>query len=132
MNEPIKIQCPTCGAQMLAGINLAGHIVRCLKCSHDVQIPNVNCESHISINTGPDRNEELLTFSRRHDRPATEKQKIFADELGIEYSTDISCRELSHKIDSALDRYYGDANKEIDASLKTLPRYGRKAKWMGV
>jgi hypothetical protein len=39
----------------------------------------------------------------QQDRPATQRQKDFADELGIRYGKHITVREMSRLIDAALE-----------------------------
>jgi hypothetical protein len=58
----------------------------------------------------------------RRTRPATERQKAFARDLGIEFREDINAREISVLIDAALEREERIATGEIDEHLKTLPR----------
>lgn len=103
MRYPITIhtRCPSCDSQLNVKEELAGKSGKCPKCGATVEIP-------------------------KPIPPATEKQKEFARELGIEFPDDIDRRKISALIDEALaeqnDKRFSELNeiknKESEAYQK--------------
>jgi hypothetical protein len=120
-----EIQCKSCGAKLRAGVGLIGKTVNCPKCNNPltVAVPpeDIELAKTISVNTvdGQVADAEPPSKRRRY-RPATEKQKEFATDLGIEFAPDINAHDISILIDKALDHEYETDRDKIELHLKTL------------
>lgn len=77
----MKLTCPSCGAGLNVPEQHAGKKGKCPKCSNVIDIPMPAAPPPIP--------------------PATEKQKSYARELGIDFPADINRREISALIDEA-------------------------------
>src|ERR1700733_13499416 len=121
----IEIECPSCGAKLRAGAGLIGKTVDCPKCHKSINVsqPPSDIEPAKStvVNTVDGKLAEVtVPAKRRRYRPATDKQKAFATELGIEFAPDVNAHDISIMIDKALDREYETDKDKVELRLKTL------------
>ncbi len=108
MSSAIQIQCPSCGAKLRARESLVGKTVSCPKCKQSVSIPEVapspaavEAIRPTSVNTIDGTLGYAIPTKRRRERPATDKQKEYATDLGIEFDDGISAKKISAMIDAA-------------------------------
>ncbi|HZZ28449.1 MAG TPA: hypothetical protein VFE46_10650 [Pirellulales bacterium] len=120
-----EIQCKSCGAKLSAGVGLIGRTVNCPKCNNPliVTVPpeDIELAKTISVNTVDGQVAYAEPpLQRRRYRPATDKQKAFAVDLGIDFAPDINAHDISILIDKALDHEYETDKDKIELHLKTL------------
>lgn len=87
----IAFECTACKSRLNAKPKLAGRTLACPKCSEQLTVPQPK-----SLEGQP------LPISTDASPLATEKQKAFATELGIEFPEGIDRRMISKMIDEAL------------------------------
>jgi hypothetical protein len=87
-----EFPCPSCNALLRAKPDLAGSIVACPKCSAQLAVP------------APPAASDGKAAEEKKVRPATDKQKAYARELGLSFDDDIDRRAISKLIDGALGK----------------------------
>jgi len=83
----MKVVCGACGVNLKAPDELAGKNAKCPKCGNSVQIPATSAQKR-----------------KAPIPPATERQKKYARELGIDFPPDINRRDISNLIDAAIEK----------------------------
>jgi hypothetical protein len=91
----MQTRCGECNAKLNVRDDLAGKRARCPNCKTELEIPS-------------------LEESKPPIPPATEKQKKFALELGIECPAGINRRDISTLIDEALGKANDDRCNQLD------------------
>ncbi|MEX2091133.1 MAG: hypothetical protein WD971_00575 [Pirellulales bacterium] len=84
----MKVICKSCGVNLKAPEQLAGKTAKCPKCGSPVHVPDA----------------PPLRANNARIPPATERQKEYASELGIEFPPDIDRRAISKLIDAAVEK----------------------------
>jgi hypothetical protein len=93
----MDINCPSCGVKLKAKDELAGKSRNCPKCGSVIEIP------------------KPAPPPRKPSGPlATERQKDYATTLGIQFTPDVTRREISDLIDAAVDRRDEDRMRRLD------------------
>jgi hypothetical protein len=98
----MKVVCNSCGVNLKAPEELAGKTAKCPKCGNPVDVPTV-----------------LTRKSKTSIPPATERQREYAIELGIDFPPDINRRDISKLIDAAVE-------KRDDERLQRLEELGNR------
>jgi DNA-directed RNA polymerase subunit M/transcription elongation factor TFIIS len=109
-----QITCNKCAALLNVDEKNIGKTGKCFKCGNRIEI--------ISPNNDKQNDTLIENKPKRAVRSATEKQKEFARDLGIEFDENINMREISKLIDAALAREEALTPEEIELHLKTLPK----------
>ncbi len=87
----IRTVCSSCEAVLNVKDEYAGKRGKCPKCGEAVHVPEA-------------AEEESAKSPTPRVPPATERQKVYATQLGIEFDENINCREISELIDAAVER----------------------------
>jgi hypothetical protein len=123
MNMAIPVKCDGCGIIFSVDEKYVGKIGKCAKCGNRIPIvaPSVS-EGEEEPSVTNIEMPPLPQKPNRSPRPATTKQKAFAEDLGIEFDEKITSREMSKLIDAALARQDNvDCGEvQIESHLKTL------------
>lgn len=112
---PFQLTCPGCGAIHAVDEQYVGKMGKCNKCGTRILLQPQPIEKASAPPTPP-----AQAKSRRKDRPATDKQKAFALDLGIEFEEGISAKRLSQLIDAALAYEEAVDSGQVEVQLKTL------------
>ena len=89
----IAFECTSCKSRLQAKPKLAGKTLACPKCNTQLVVPQLETPAVI---------EEIDTAKK--PPLATDKQKVFATELGITFPDDIDRRTISKLIDDAIEK----------------------------
>lgn len=128
----VCVVCGGCGAGFNVDEKFLGRTAKCGKCGARIPIqaspaiappPNPSERLEVSSQASqPDesREDEQPKTIARKPRPASEKQKAYAHDLGIEFDESITSRDISRLIDAAVAREDAIDLGEIEARLKTL------------
>ena len=101
----LKITCGACGASLNVDEKHIGKKGNCPKCGKAVEIVDPQEKTR-----------------KKKPRPASDRQKAFATDLGITFDDSISSREISKLIDAALAREEALESGEIEKHLKNLAK----------
>jgi hypothetical protein len=121
----IQVKCGSCGVTFSVDEKYVGKTGKCAKCGNRIPIvaPSSPEEEDAGKSSGVSAElPPLPQKPKRSPRLATEKQRAFAEDLGIRFDETISSREISTLIDAAITRQDGIASGEllIESHLKTL------------
>ncbi|WP_436717215.1 hypothetical protein U8335_09500 [Roseiconus lacunae] len=102
-----EFRCQSCDASLRANPKLAGRTLACPKCETEIVVP-----SPIQASTAGTK------AIKKGPPPATDKQKAYATQLGIEYPDDIDIRAMSQLIDEAQLRQEDERYERLDELQK--------------
>ena len=106
---PIQVNCPSCRASLNVKDGFAGKSGKCPKCGEIIQVPEPTPQPASGV-AKPKSTGEGTPIP-----PATERQKEYARELGINFDDKINRRGISKLIDQAVKERDEQRLKSLEA-----------------